>query len=149
MLVFDYTSCSHLLLLSAFVGGVGTGERYIHHFPLCCTSDRCCWLAIFSLHLAGSLRYLELLILLQLSINAYCWISAYDLPLFVELFLLLHITSFIITCLGWAITMLLTDRNFNTLFLILRWWWSYSFQHLFWFFGHPEVHIRYYLDLVS
>ena len=133
-----------LLVASMFVPGGAAGTGWTLYPPLAVQMGIGMDMAIFAVHILGMSSIMGSINIITTILNLRApGMNLMRLPLFCWTWLITaYLLIAVMPVLAGAVTMLLTDRHFGTSFFNAAGGGDpVLFQHIFWFFGHPEVYI--------
>jgi cytochrome c oxidase subunit 1 len=133
-----------LLILTLFVSGGAPAGGWTLYPPLVLQTADALPMAIFAVHLMGASSIMGAINVIVTIMNMRApGMSLLKMPLFVWTWLITaYLLIAVMPVLAGAVTMLLTDHFFDTSFFSASGGGDpVMFQHIFWFFGHPEVYI--------
>ncbi len=133
-----------LLVASFFVPGGATGAGWTLYAPLSIQMGPGMDVAIFAIHILGASSIIGAINIITTILNMRApGMTLMKMPMFVWTWLITaYLLLLVMPVLAGAVTMLLTDRHFHTHFFSAAGGGDpVLFQHIFWFFGHPEVYI--------
>ncbi|MGH8670602.1 MAG: cytochrome c oxidase subunit I [Burkholderiales bacterium] len=133
-----------LLVLSMFVPGGGASGGWTLYPPLSVQQGMGMDMTIFAIHIMGASSIMGSINIITTILNMRApGMTLMKMPLFVWTWLITaYLLIAVMPVLAGAVTMLLTDRHFGTHFFNAAGGGDpVMFQHIFWFFGHPEVYI--------
>ena len=133
-----------LLIVAQFMPGHGAGVGWTLYAPLSTQMGPAMDLTIFAVHILGMSSIMGSINIITTILNMRApGMTLMKMPLFCWTWLITaYLLIAVMPVFAGAVTMLLTDRHFGTSFFNAAGGGDpVLFQHIFWFFGHPEVYI--------
>src|SRR4026208_2304090 len=133
-----------LLIISFFVPGGAPGVGWTMYAPLTVQMGMGMDLTIFAVHLLGMSSIMGSINIVTTILNMRApGMTLMKMPLFVWTWLITaYLLIAVMPVLAGAVTLTLTDRHFGTTFFNAAGGGDpVLYQHIFWFFGHPEVYV--------